>query len=138
MHGGAHISLGSTSLIFFSAGSCGPSNAPFGCIWVPYRAPMWAPLWGTHFSKNNLALQDSNLHFDVMNIKFYLLSQEGDTYVWWEGVGGMWWEGVGGMWWEGVGGMWWEGVGVGGHDVATTCSLQTHPHTLQGTPLILA
>ena len=43
-----------------------------------------------------------------MNIKFYLLSQEGDTYV-----GGMWWEGAG----DGVGGMWWEGAGdgVGGH-----------------------
>ena len=24
------------------------------------------------------------------------------------------------------------GMGVGGHDVATTCSLQTHPQTLQG------
>ena len=35
--------------------------------------------------------------------------------------------------------MWWEGAGdgVGGHDVATTCSLQTHPHTLQGHPLNL-
>ena len=32
-----------------------------------------------------------------MNIKFYLLSQEGDTYVGGEGVG------VGGMWWEGAG-----------------------------------
>ena len=30
-----------------------------------------------------------------MNIKFYLLSQEGDTYVGGEGVGGMWWEGAG-------------------------------------------
>ena len=31
------------------------------------------------------ALQDSNLHFDVMNIKFYLLSQEFElehTYLW--------------------------------------------------------
>ena len=86
-------------------------------------------LWGTHFSKIKLilSLQDSNLHFDVMNIKFYLLSQEGDI-CWWEGAG----DGVGGMWWEGA------GDGVGGHDVATTCSLQTHPHTLQGTPLILA
>ena len=43
-----------------------------------------------------------------MNIKFYLLSQEGDTYV----------GGEGGMWWEGA------GDGVGGHDVATTCHLQ--------------
>ena len=37
------------------------------------------------------ALQDSNLHFDVMNIKFYLLSQEfaaGDTYVGGREVGG--------------------------------------------------
>ena len=70
-----------------------------------------------------MPLQDSNLHFDVMNIKFYLLSQEfaaGDTYV--GGEGGMWWEGAG----DG------DGDGVGGHDVATTyhCSLQTHPHTL--------
>ena len=24
---------------------------------------------------------------------------------------------------------------VGGHDVATTCHLQTHPHTLAGAPI---
>ena len=42
----------------------------------------WIKMKGTHPSKQ--PLQDSNLHFDVMNIKFYLLSQEfaaGDTYV---------------------------------------------------------
>ena len=58
-----------------------------------------------------MPLQDSNLHFDVMNIKFYLLSQEfaaGDTYV----------GGEGGMWWGRA------GDGVGGHDVATTLPLQ--------------
>ena len=45
---------------------------------------LWAPIF-----KKNYALQDSNLHFDVMNIKFYLLSQEfaaGDTLL----VGGGW------------------------------------------------
>ena len=31
------------------------------------------------------ALQDSNLHFDIMNIKFYLLSQEFAYF--WEGLG---------------------------------------------------
>ena len=103
---------------------------------------LWAPIFKNKIL--NLALQDSNLHFDVMNIKFYLLSQEfaaGDT-CWWGGAG----DGKGGMWWEGrhvvgreacggKGGMWWEGAGdgVGGHDVATTCSLQTPAH-FAGTP----
>ena len=30
---------------------------------------------------NTYALQDSNLHFDIMNIKFYLLSQELDLLL---------------------------------------------------------
>ena len=30
---------------------------------------------------NTYALQDSNLHFDIMNIKFYLLSQELDNIL---------------------------------------------------------
>ena len=77
--------------------------------------------YGHPFFKNkiNLALQDSNLHFDVMNIKFYLLSQELQLETHVGGEGGMWWEGA--------------GVGVGGHDVATTCSLQTPAH-FAGTP----
>ena len=30
---------------------------------------------------NTYALKDSNLHFDIMNIKFYLLSQELDLLL---------------------------------------------------------
>ena len=67
-----------------------------------------------------------------MNIKFYLLSQEfaaGDTFV--GGEGGMWWEGAGDGKGLGMGRGW--GWGFGGHDVATTCSLQTTAH-FAGTP----
>ena len=33
------------------------------------------------------ALQDSNLHFDIMNIKFYLLSQDQEFAYFGEGQG---------------------------------------------------
>ena len=48
---------------------------------------MWWPRVSTRkhlkpFKLNTYdALQDSNLHFDIMNIKFYLLSQELDLLL---------------------------------------------------------
>ena len=36
---GTHFSV-HTSCLFSFTGSFGPYNAPFGCIWVPYRAPI--------------------------------------------------------------------------------------------------
>ena len=115
MHGGCHIFARFHFVIsFFMRAPSGPL-IPFGDM-----GTLWAPIFK---NKINLALQDSNLHFDVMNIKFYLLSQEFEleTHCWWGGRHVV----------EGA------GDGVGGHDVATTCSLQTHPHTLQGHPLNL-
>ena len=93
-------------------------RAPPGPI-IPFgdMGTLWAPIFKNKIL--NLALQDSNLHFDVMNIKFYLLSQEfaaGDT-----------------CWWGGRHVVGRAGDGVGGHDVATTCSLQTPAH-FAGTP----
>ena len=61
---------------FFMRAPSGPL-IPFGDM-----GTLWAPIFKNKII--NLALQDSNLHFDVMNIKFYLLSQEfaaGDTLL---------------------------------------------------------
>ena len=56
-------------VISFFAGSFGPSNVPFGCIWVP----LWAPNFKKKLIYRIHKIMDLNQYLDRMNTKTIII-----------------------------------------------------------------
>ena len=96
---GTHFSLPLRK--FFHAGSFGPSNAPFGCIWVPLRAPIgkknnsfFCTLQGNHPKAHGHPHNEGNLTPDLLDptqirqlLRHILLTMSTPSTYLGEGVG---------------------------------------------------